>query len=99
MLKKWLQDYRTFRLKMAGLQRLQHITRESLQQVTDDCLNNGWEQKYICNALGARLSDDRFILRKGQSELSFDWHPQHGGQITGPQRIVKGMAAQFDLPL
>ena len=71
----------------------------ALQQLTDDCLKNGWEQKYISNALGARLSDDRFILRKGQSELFFDWHPQHGGQITGPQRIIKGMAAQFDLPL
>ena len=98
MLGRLLEWYKAFRLKQAGLIKLHNVPRALWQQITDDCLDKGWEQRHPCNALGARLSDDLYILRKGQSELKFNWHKDLAGIIIGPTRIIQGLQHQYSLP-
>lgn len=95
MLSGLLAKYRAFKLKQAGMLKLENVPRAIWQQITDDCLNKGWEQRHPSNAMGARVSDDRYIMRKGQSELNFDWHQQQAGIIIGPERIIRGLQQDY----
>ena len=85
------------RFKRKGLNIIQDIPTEQIEEIISTYVDEGWEigpQYFNKDTL---IDNGECAIRRGQSTLLFEWSENCKGSITGPERIVVSIANQHKL--
>lgn len=85
------------RFKRKGLNIIQGIPTNDIKEIISLYVSEGWEIGSQYSSKDALINSGECAIRRGQSTLLFEWSEASKGSITGPERIVFGLANQFKL--
>lgn len=94
LFKRWRQARTRARYQRLDLRIIEGIPTAMFSQILDDYTAQGWE---VSEARGEFAPHGKFWqgkIRKGYSTLECEWHALGLGRITGPARIIQGLAVQ-----
>lgn len=85
------------RFKRKGLNIIQDIPAVQIKELLALYVNDGWEIGPEFYSQESLFEGGKCTIRRGQSTLLFEWNEKSEGSITGPERIVFGIASEHKL--
>jgi hypothetical protein len=85
------------RFKRKGLHIIQDIPTAQIKELLAHYVEEGWELGSEYYNEESLMEGGKCTIRRGQSTLLFEWNETIEGAISGPERIVCGIASKHKL--
>lgn len=92
------RKYTEYKFKRNDLRIIQQIPAQSFASFLDEHRQKGWEMTDSYQAFNQEADNWHCKLRKGTSVLECHWRQSQNGSVTGPARIINGLAKGLDMP-
>lgn len=91
--RSWIE--RKFKKNNLGI--IQSVSKDTFHGIIDVLHSRGWEVSFDYFGPDGWSDKGSCKVRKGVSVLDFSWSSDSKGSITGMNRIVAGLANEFEL--
>ncbi|WP_416305973.1 hypothetical protein [Neptunicella sp. SCSIO 80796] len=76
---------------------IQFVPADQCNHIIQQCLDDGWEKGRIYAGTNSWKEDGKVTLSKGFSTLDFSRDANGKGQVSGPDKAIYGLAAEYQL--